>query len=402
MTSYPQKIGVTTATIVGMNAMIGAGIFSIPTAIASHVGPASILAFIFVITSIWFMAISIARLAELFPQEGSFYTYTKQWAGHIGGMIAVNSYLMGLLIAMGLLCKQAGIYLNLFVPYIDPYPLGILVLSALVVFNMFGIRLSQLGQQILIACTLFPLIATIILCFSKANLLNLFPFAPYGFTNVMKATRIVIFSFFGFECAASLFNIVENPAKNVPKALAYSIICVGIIYTLFVSSIILALPTTLLTDPHIRVSDILLTLFPHSSWMIRLIDFSILSAIIGTVHSMIWSSSNLWIDIVKKMRNPLTKWLLHTNIINSYTSVLTMGASILLSYFLLENMNAFFNLTALCIVFAYITSMITLLTIKQEWKNQQNIQTVIGLITAAAIFIFALEGIINEIIQFLV
>ena len=260
MTTSPGKIGVTTATIVGMNAMIGAGIFSIPTAIASHVGPASILAFMFVVTSIWFMAISIARLAALFPEEGSFYTYTKQWAGHIGGMIAVNSYLIGLLIAMGLLCKQAGIYLNLFVPYIDPYTLGILVLSALVVINMFGIRLSQLGQQILIACTLFPLIATIILCFSKANLLNLFPFAPYGFTNVMKATRIVIFSFFGFECAASLFNIVENPAKNVPRALAYSIICVGIIYTLFVSSIILALPTSSLTDPHLRVSDILLML----------------------------------------------------------------------------------------------------------------------------------------------
>ena len=136
--------------------------------------------------------------------------------------------------------------------------------------------------------------------------------------------------------------------------------------------------------------------------MIRLIDFSILSAIIGTVHSMIWSSSNLWIDIVKKMRNPLARLLLHKKIINTYTSVLTMGLCILCSYLLLENMNAFFNLTALCIVFAYITSMITLLTIKQEWKNQQNIQTVIGLITAAAIFIFALEGILNEIIQFFV
>lgn len=402
MTTSPQKIGVTTATIVSINAMIGAGIFSIPTAIASYVGPASILAFIFVITSIWFMAISIARLATLFPQEGSFYTYTKQWAGHIGGMISVNAYLIGLLIAMGLLSKQAGIYLNLFVPYVDPYSLGILVLSILVIINMFGIKLSQLGQQILIACTLFPLIATIILCFSKANLLNLFPFAPYGFTNVMKATRIVIFSFFGFECATSLFNIVENPGKNVPKALAYSIICVGIIYTLFVSSIILALPTSSLIDPQLRVSDILLMLFPDSSWMISLINFSILSAIVGTVHSMIWSSSSLWIDTVKKMHNPLAHWLLRKNIINKYTAVLTMGCCILSSYLLLENMNAFFNLTALCMVFAYITSMITLLTIKQEWKNQQNILTVIGLITAIAIFIFALEGILNEVIQFFV
>jgi amino acid transporter len=118
-----QKIGVSTATIVGMNAMIGAGIFSIPATLAAHVGPAGILALIFVIISIWFMATSIARLAYLFPEEGSFYTYAKQWSGHIGGMLAVTSYLIGLLIAMGLLCRQAGIYLHTFIPFIDPYAL---------------------------------------------------------------------------------------------------------------------------------------------------------------------------------------------------------------------------------------------------------------------------------------
>lgn len=398
MTDSKTKIGVWTATIVGMNAMIGAGIFSIPTAIASHVGPAAILAFIFVVIAIWFMATSIARVAYLFPQEGSFYAYTKPWAGHIGGMIAVSSYLIGLLIAMGLLCKLSGVYLHTFFPFVSSYILGIIMLVFLVIINMFGIRLSQLGQQILIACTLFPLLATIIMCLSKADWHNLFPFAPYGLTNVMKATRIVIFSFFGFECAASLFNIVENPAKNVPKALAYSIIFVGIIYTLFISSIILSVPTSFLTDPNLRISKVLTILFPHNYWIIRLIDFSILSAIVGTVHSMIWSSSSLYIDVTKKMRNAYVQYAHTKGIINSHTSVMLMGFCIFLSYIFLQKIDLFYYLTALFIVFAYIMSMITLLTKKQEWKNQQNIQTMLGIITASTIFIFAFEGIICELL----
>ncbi len=393
-----RKIGVSTATIVGMNAMIGAGIFSIPATLAAHVGPAGILALVFVILSIWFMGTSIARLAYLFPEEGSFYTYAKQWSGHTGGMFAVTSYLIGLLIAMGLLCKLAGIYLHTFIPFIAPYTLGIITLVSLILINMFGVRMSQAGQHILIVCTVFPLLATTIMCLSKASLANILPFAPYGFTSVMKATRIVIFSFFGFECATSLFNIVENPAKNVPRALAYSILLVGIIYTLFIGSIIISTPSEYFINSSMRISEVLIKLFPEHRWIITLIDFSILSAIVGTIHSMIWSSSNLFTDIISKMHSITAKKLISGGYINNQNMVLFIGFPILLSYILLENIDLFFYLTALFIVFAFVMSIITLLTLKEEWKNQQNIQTIFGIITATAIFVFAFEGIICELI----
>ena len=40
MSSNTQKIGVSTATIVGINAMIGYSIFSDPAVMAANVGPA--------------------------------------------------------------------------------------------------------------------------------------------------------------------------------------------------------------------------------------------------------------------------------------------------------------------------------------------------------------------------
>lgn len=387
-TSDSTKIGVVTATIIGLNAMIGAGIFTAPAAIAGYVGPAGILAFIFVAIAAWFMAQSLARLAQLYPQEGSFYLYAKQWSGEFGGLLASGAYFIGLLIAMGLLAQAAGFYLHPLLPNVSAYTLGLVALVLLVILNMFGVVLSEIGQQILIVCTVFPLIATTLLCLTKADLSNLTPFAPYGFGNVLQATRVAIFSFFGFECAVSLFNIVKEPEKNVPRALTYSIILIGIFYTLFVGSIILSTPLEYLTGEVPLLSDILRITFPQNSWIISIVHMAVLSAILGTVHSMIWTSSNLLTILVKQIKKGA--------MLSSQVAVIIVGLCIAISYITLKKPGLFYNFTALFIVFANIMSMVTLLTLKKEWKSGQNIKTLIGMATALMIFGFAVQGLVQE------
>lgn len=391
------KIGVATATIIGMNAMIGSGIFSTPAVLAANVGPAGILAFLFVIISVWFIAQSLARVAELYPEEGAFYTYAKQWSGHLGGMLAITAYFVGLLIAMGLLTQMAGTYLHTLFPDYSSYTLGLIALIAVVILNMFGVVLSEVGQHILIVCTVFPLIATTVMCFSKADFNNLIPFAPFGWANVLKATRVVIFGFFGFECATSLFNIVKEPQKNVPRALTYSITIVGIIYMLFVGSILLSTPLSFFNDPRIPLSDTLQLVFPGNSWILKIIHTSILSAILGTVHSMVWASSNLLTLVVQKSNSAFGKQLLSSGILNTQSSVLLIGLSIFISYSTLKSLDLFFNLTSIFIVFAFIMSMITLLTLQSEWKSKQNIKTILGIITASVMLFFAIEGLVTAI-----
>ncbi len=396
--SATTKIGLATATIIGMNAMIGAGIFTAPAAMAANVGPAGILAYLFVVVAVWFIALSLSRLAALFPEEGSYYAYAKQWGGHLAGTVAGWAYMIGLLIAMGLLSQAAGFYLHPLLPMFSPYTWGLITLIALVTLNMFGVALSQLGQHILIVSTLFPLLTTTIICLLHADVKNLFPFAPYGFVNVFKATRIVIFGFFGFECTASLFNVVSNPKRNIPRAVTYSIIIVGLIYTLFIASLILSVPLAHFTDPSIPLTNILSIVFPGNPWMIMLIHFAILSAIIGTIHSMIWSSSALLLSLIKTIKNPIK------NLITTYDTekqqriaVGIVGLSIFISFSAIKNMNLFFSLTAMCLVSANLLAMITLLTIKEEWTSRRNIITIMGILTSLIILFFAVDGLIQEI-----
>ncbi len=146
------------------------------------------------------------------------------------------------------------------------YTLGLAALLALVILNTFGVVLSEMGQHILIVCTVFPLIATTIMCFTKADFNNLVPFAPHGFTNVLKATRVIIFGFFGFECATLTYLISsKNHKKMYRSALTYSIALVGTLYILFVGSILLSTPLSYFTDPRMPLSDTLQLVFPRST-----------------------------------------------------------------------------------------------------------------------------------------
>lgn len=393
-----EKIGVSTATITGVNAMIGAGIFTVPAVLAASVGPAGIVTYAFSIGTVLFIALSLARVAQLFPQEGSFYNYAKQWAGHVGGMIAAFSYFIGLIIGMGLLLQVAGAYLHA-APFgnISPYWLGLGTLVVLTILNIVGVKLSELGQQVLIVTTSLPLIIITGMCLTKINFSYLVPFAPHGYTNILRATKEAMFGLFGFESAASLFSIVRNPGRNVPRALTYSIIIVGILYILFVGSIVLSVPLIHFASPDMTISQVLQTIFPDQKWTLYIIHISILSAIIGTLHSMIWSSGSLLYTLGRTIKNKSTRRLVDKGFFSARMCVLIVSVLILISYVTLKNANLFFSLTAITIVLAYIMAMITLLKVKSERTPGRLIQTTIGLLTAVVIFAFAFEGLINAL-----
>jgi|GEM_PF-346671 len=389
MTTGPsQKIGLFTATIVGMNAMIGAGIFVIPSTLAGQAGPASILSFAFVAAAVWCMAQSLARVAQLYPHEGSFYAYVRPWGGHIMGLCAAACYLVGIVIAMGLLTHSAGDHLARYFPSFSSSFLGGICLAVLIFLNLFGVSLSVLGQHILIFLTLFPLLATTVLCFTKASFSNLIPFAPYGVRTIFEQTRTVAFSFFGFESIASLFTIIRDPQKNLPHAISYSLLIVAGLYLLFVASLLLAIPLPLFYEYPGPVANALIHIFPGKEWIIEGIHISSLFAILGTLHSLIWASGELMLSFFKKIRACATQHLLVRGIINRTSSTLFLGGCVFASFHLLSN-DLFFNLTALFLISSYVFAMITLLTLPEEWKSGRNFITMTGIVTAALIFYFA-------------
>jgi amino acid transporter len=388
-----QKIGAITATIISMNAMIGAGIFTTPAKLAISVGPAGIITYIFVIAAVLFMALSLARVAQLYPAEGSFYTYAKQWGGHIMGAITAGSYAIGVLIALGLLTQTAVIYLHSYFPAISNSILGSLVVISVVLLNIIGIRSMQAGQIALLSCTLFALVSTTILCFINADTHNLRPFMPYGLTSLAQAIPTIIFAFFGFEAAASLVTIVQDPQKNIPKALTYSILIVGLIYLAFISSIILAIPASQFTSDRMPISQALIKTFPRYTWFAQVIGIAIITALLGVLQSMTYAVSSLLFSFFKVLKNPYSKALVDSAY-GFKIVVIIVGFCTLFDFFTIKSMALFFNLTALFIVFAYAMSILVLPLKGHDKTRSQKIVTFLGLTTASGIFITALRGLL--------
>ena len=389
----PQtSIGVKTATIVGINAMIGGGIFSIPIALSQSAGPAGILAYFFVIIAVWLIATSISRVAQLYPQEGSFYTYTKQWAGHTFAMVIAISYIIGLTLGMGLIAKLAGLYLHENLTHIQAPILSLIIIGLLTFLNVFGIAISQLGQIILVGCTITSILLTSLICLLHAKLSNLIPFFPFGYSNILASTKTVIFSFFGFECATSLFNIVKNPEKNVYHALGYAIAIVGIIYLIFTTSIMMAIPAYKFQHESATLSQILAENLPQHWWISKIVNFSVLTAMLGTLHSLIWSSSMLLTYLVKKTK---------LEILKNKNLVIVIGLITAINSIVLKNNALFFELTAIFIVLPYITAMLTIIFKHKNQNKFYSYTAILGILTALVIFAYAVWGIIWQIKNYL-
>lgn len=387
-----EKIDLKTAVIIGINTIVGAGIFSTTSLLGSKIGPAGIITFLLACIAVWFIAQSFARVAYLYPQEGSVYNYTKQWAGHRFATFTAFSYITGTLVAMGLLVKIASQYLHDLIPTISANIWSLVIITILTVLNIAGAKLSQIGQYILVIATMYPLVITTILCALNINLANLTPFMPGGFSSVISGTKVAIFGFFGFEGIASLFRIMNNPQESVPKALRLTLISVNIIYLVFIGSILLGIPQHIfVNNPNISIPQALLLIYPEHSYLVQSIGVSIIFSIIATVHAVIWTGSEFLLSITKSIQNKTIHNLVQKDYVNQKTMVLLSVSIITLACMLIRNLSLFFSLADIFILFAYISSISALLFIKEEWKSGQNYATILGLMCAITIFAIALQ-----------
>ncbi len=384
-----NKIGFWSAVVVGINAMIGVGVLTIPTVLSEQVGPAGLLTCLFSIFFILCIGLSLARTADIYPGQGWNYLYPSKWAGHKVGLFSAFSYIFAILIAMGLLVQQAGVWCNQFISFISPKTLSIIIFLLLMLLVIAGAQASSWSQYVIAFFVVVPLLLTGIFCWFHfdANLVT--PFMPHGSLSVFKATSTVLFALFGFESIASLYPVVQNPQKNVPKAFITAILVVGTLYIVFFYGVLFAIPAKYfsagLEEP---LSSILARFFPAYRFLSFFVLIGAVFGILGTIHSMLWSISELFTSILKKTKSKFIHTLFKQNLWNEKIAVIFSSFFIFLSFLFLKP-NVFFPITALLIIPSYVLSIAALLFIKKEWKSWRNIITLLGLIGGGLVLYFA-------------
>jgi amino acid transporter len=236
------------ATLIGVGAMIGAGIFVLTGIAAGVAGPALILAFVLNGVVALFTAMSYAELGSCYHDAGGGDLWVKEglpkWNGFLSGWmswfahaVACSLYALGfgayfehVLHEFGATLPQWGFF----------SPQKILAAAVAMLFAYINFRgASETGKIGNIVTLAKIVILAIFIGFGLEVLLRrsdwqqaFTPFMPNGWGGVFKAMGLTFIAFEGYEVISQCSEEVKNPRRNIPRAVFFSLIIVVPIYLL--------------------------------------------------------------------------------------------------------------------------------------------------------------------------
>ena len=248
------------ATMIGMGAMIGAGIFVLTGLAAELAGPAAILVFALNGAVTAFTGLSYAELASSIPKSGGGYAFVREVFDDLssfvmGWMLWFAYMIAGALYALGF----APNFIELLHVYdLTPPPdeIGAIVLPLVGLDVPAGFLLAFVAVLGLVALnavstaasgsveTIFTAIKVTILLvfvgygftsanFSEAQFQPLFPEAGPG--AILPAMGLTFIAFEGYDLITTVTEEVKNPRENIPKAIFVSLVATVIVYLLVVT-----------------------------------------------------------------------------------------------------------------------------------------------------------------------
>ena len=233
---------------------MGTGIFFLPAVGAAIAGPASLISWVLLAIISVYIAMCFGELTSMFPTEGGVYEFCKKafgpfWSFLIGWMtlIAGNITIAMLIVGAIQYLIPYNLTYNLQVPGIAfVIPVKILICLAFLAFFSFvayrGMQTSMfmlIGFGIITISTLFLLIVPGLFSMETTN------FTPFFVTPISTIFITIFFiseTFFGWETATFLAAETKNGEREVPRALVWGTVIIGIISLLFVITSIGTIP----------------------------------------------------------------------------------------------------------------------------------------------------------------
>lgn len=233
----------------GIGSVVGTGIF-VATGHGAHLaGPGVLLSFILAAVTSAFCALTYSELASMFPVAGSTYSYAYVAFGEliawiIGWDLILEYMVSASAVASGWsatfvgLLQTAGIKLPK-VLVTSPLAGGVVDLPAILIvlavtwILYLGIKESSITNNIIVVIKIAVILLFVLLGFSKVDLANFRPFAPFGWKGIMSGAAIIFFAYIGFDAISTAAEETKNPKRDVPLGL---ILCLAVVILLYVSA----------------------------------------------------------------------------------------------------------------------------------------------------------------------
>jgi len=334
--SMNKVLRVKDLTFFGIAAIIGGGTFSAIGNACFSGGPAVIFLYIICAVACGFTALCYAEFASRVPISGSAYTYAYVsfgelfawiigWAllmeysiGNIYIAFSWSGYFTNLLDGVGLHLpeyltinyKEAhrafidnktgeGLTAWLSAPQISGlriiFDLPAVVINVLITWLVYiGTKESRNISNAMVIIKLAIIVLIIIVGVFYINVDNWHPFMPNGFGGVMGAVSGVFFAYIGFDAVSTLAEESENPQRDLPRGMIYSLIICTVVF------IILCLVLTgMASYTLLGVSDPLAEIFKIKGvkWMLFIVSIAAVVAMSSVLLVFQMGQPRIWMTM---------------------------------------------------------------------------------------------------------
>ncbi len=226
------RIGLPTASALYVAAVLGTGILVLPGLGVAAAGPASILAVAAVFALSIPLAATFAALAGRFPDGGGVATFVRLAFGDTAARITGYLFLFGVGFGAPVVAALGGEYLSaaLGLDRVWVAVIGIGFLTASLLLNLFGLRVSGRAQLGLSGLLVVVVASVILVAAPSVDTANFTPFMPHGWAGVGLAVSLFVWAFAGGEAITHLAHEFRNPRRTVAWATVIGMGIVGLAY----------------------------------------------------------------------------------------------------------------------------------------------------------------------------
>ncbi len=243
-----RDLGLFTITMVGVGAMIGAGIFVLTGIAAGTAGPGLILAFAANGVVTFLTALAYAELGSAIPEAGGGYLWVKEglpgpnaflagWMSWFAHAVAGSLYALGFGAYLGLVLDELGWTVFGMPGSVLEKPFAVLIALAFIAINFKGVSETGLAGNIVTVAKILVIALFIgsglwAMVHEPTSWSHFTPLTPNGLGGVLTAMGLTYVAFEGYEIIVQAGEEVKDPKRNIPRAVFWSLAIVIPIYIL--------------------------------------------------------------------------------------------------------------------------------------------------------------------------
>jgi amino acid transporter len=287
-----------------LNAIIGAGIFGLPSTVFALAGTYSILAYLVCAVPVALVILCFAEVGSRFRETGGPYLYARVAFGPFVGFEVGWLMWLARVTAFAALCNLFVGYLGYFLPGLDSGPGRTLAISGVVVFlttaNVVGVRTTATVTNVFTIGKLIPLLLLVAvgLFFINPDSYSFAARPSYG--SFSTAVLLLVFAYTGFEAAIVPTGEMRDPGRHIPFALLTGTVIVVVLYVLIQTVCIGTLPQLAGSDR--PLSDAILRFLgpPGAAFVAA----GALLSVSGTMNGTVLATSRLLFALAEQRQLP--------------------------------------------------------------------------------------------------